>query len=219
MTSLLRSITVPATSTHTATVVILHGLGDTGRGWAPFCKELSLPHIKFICPHAPIAPVTLNGGFRMPSWYDLYDLEDHSREDEAGVIAASESVKRLIDAEIDAGIPANRIVLGGFSQGGALALYTGLTYQKRLAGIVAMSTYLPLRALVQKTIVQKDIPIFQAHGDCDTVLPISLGRMSHEILGDLGLPITFKEYDGMMHSACTQEVLDVRQFLQSHIPA
>nr|XP_051688493.1 acyl-protein thioesterase 1 isoform X4 [Oryctolagus cuniculus] len=137
---------VPAARKATAAVIFLHGLGDTGHGWAEAFAGIRSSHIKYICPHAPVMPVTLNMNMAMPSWFDIIGLSPDSQEDEPGIKQAAENVKALIDQEVKNGIPSNRIILGGFSQGGALSLYTALTTQQKLAGVTALSCWLPLRA-------------------------------------------------------------------------
>ncbi|XP_015754330.1 PREDICTED: acyl-protein thioesterase 1-like [Acropora digitifera] len=138
-------VTVEATSKHTASLIFLHGLGDTGHGWSEgFSSLKGLQHVKFICPNAPVSPVTLNGGFRMPSWFDILTLNMPGPEDEEGIKRAAGQIQSLIDEEIKSGIPSERIVLGGFSQGGALAVYTALTMEKTLGGILLLSSWLPI---------------------------------------------------------------------------
>ncbi|XP_078297698.1 acyl-protein thioesterase 1 isoform X6 [Panthera onca] len=137
---------VPAARKATAAVIFLHGLGDTGHGWAEAFAGIRSSHIKYICPHAPVMPVTLNMNMDMPSWFDITGLSLESQEDEPGIKQAAENVKALIEQEMKNGIPSNRIILGGFSQGGALSLYTALTTQQKLAGVTALSCWLPLRA-------------------------------------------------------------------------
>uniref|UniRef100_A0A8C7TSJ5 palmitoyl-protein hydrolase n=1 Tax=Oncorhynchus mykiss TaxID=8022 RepID=A0A8C7TSJ5_ONCMY len=141
---LAEAVTVSGTEKETAAVIFLHGLGDSGHGWADAMTAIRLPHVKYICPHAPRIPVTLNMKMTMPSWFDLMGLSPDSPEDEAGIKRAAENIKAIIDHEAKNGIPANRVLLGGFSQGGALSLYTALTCQQQLAGVVALSCWLPL---------------------------------------------------------------------------
>lgn len=217
---LAKAVVIPATSQHTGTVIFLHGLGDSGHGWAPVMKMIASPHIKYICPHAGTMPVTLNGGFPSPSWFDLLGLSKEAKEDEKGIVAAADLVKSLINAEIDAGIPSNRIILGGFSQGGALALYTGLTFNKPLGGILALSCYFPLRSKFPEALdsANANVPVFQAHGDCDTVLRYNYGVLSNEFLKSLNIPVEFKTYTGMPHSASDEEIEDVKKFIDQHIP-
>ncbi|KAK3889451.1 hypothetical protein Pcinc_006559 [Petrolisthes cinctipes] len=138
-------VVVNATAKHTATIIFLHGLGDTGHGWASAMAAIGSPHIKFICPTAQVMPVSLNAGFRMPSWFDLKSLDVDGPEDTDGIRKARDLIHRLIDDEVKNGITHDRILLGGFSQGGALALYSTFTHTHTLAGVIGMSCWLPLR--------------------------------------------------------------------------
>uniref|UniRef100_A0A8D2KQK4 Transcription elongation factor A protein 1 n=1 Tax=Varanus komodoensis TaxID=61221 RepID=A0A8D2KQK4_VARKO len=200
---------VPAARKATAAVIFLHGLGDTGHGWAEAFAGIRSPHIKYICPHAPVMPVSLNMNMTMPSWFDIIGLAPDSQEDETGIKQASETVKSLIEQEVRNGIPSNRIILGGFSQGGALSLYSALTTQQKLGGVVALSCWLPLRTSFPQgaiNCVNKDISILQCHGDCDPLVPLMFGSVTSETLKTMLNPgnITFKTYSGMMHSSCIE---------------
>ncbi|CAI5779536.1 acyl-protein thioesterase 1 isoform X2 [Podarcis muralis] len=214
---------VPAARKATAAVIFLHGLGDTGHGWAEAFAGIRSPHIKYICPHAPVMPVSLNMNMAMPSWFDIIGLAPDSQEDEAGIKQASENVKALIEQEVRNGIPSNRIILGGFSQGGALSLYTALTTNQKLGGIVALSCWLPLRTSFPQgpiNCVNRDIPIFQCHGDRDPLVPLMFGSVTSETLKTMLNPgnISFKTYSGMMHSSCIEEMMDVKQFIDKQLP-
>ncbi|XP_052572898.1 acyl-protein thioesterase 1 isoform X2 [Peromyscus californicus insignis] len=234
---------VPAARKATAAVIFLHGLGDTGliflsntsfltpplqepldrHGWAEAFAGIRSSHIKYICPHAPIMPVTLNMNMAMPSWFDIIGLSPDSQEDESGIKQAAENVKALIDQEVKNGIPSNRIILGGFSQGGALSLYTALTTQQKLAGVTALSCWLPLRASFPQGPINstnRDISVLQCHGDCDPLVPLMFGSLTVEKLKTLINPsnVTFKIYEGMMHSSCQQEMMDVKQFIDKLLP-
>ncbi|XP_024857481.1 acyl-protein thioesterase 1 isoform X1 [Bos indicus] len=233
---------VPAARKATAAVIFLHGLGDTGHGWAEAFAGIRSAHIKYICPHAPVMPVTLNMNMAMPSWFDIIGLSPDSLEDETGIKQAAENVKALIDQEVKNGIPSNRIILGGFSQGGALSLYTALTTQQKLAGVTALSCWLPLRASFPQTLsahytaftvdcrkwkkcgpiggVNRDISILQCHGDLDPLVPLMFGSLTAEKLKTLVNPanVTFRTYAGMMHSSCQQEMMDIKQFIDKLLP-
>lgn len=218
-----RSRHVIAAHKATAAVVFLHGLGDTGHGWAEAFAGIRSSHIKYICPHAPVMPVTFNMSMAMPSWFDVIGLSPDSREDEPGIKKAAENIKALIDQEMKSGIPSNRIILGGFSQGGALSLYIALTTQQKLAGVTALSCWLPLRASFPQGLisgVNRDIPILQCHGDCDLLVPLSYGSLTAEKLKTLVNPVnvTFKTYEGMIHSSCPQEMMDIKQFIDKLLP-
>ncbi|ETS84360.1 Acyl-protein thioesterase 1 [Pestalotiopsis fici W106-1] len=217
---------------HTATVIFFHGLGDTGYGWADavqnWRRRSKLDEVKFILPHAPQIPITCNGGMRMPGWYDIVALtgapDDLRRQqDEAGMLVSRAYISGLIQAEIDNGVPADRIVLGGFSQGGAMSLFAGLTTPRKIAGIVGMSSYLPLDAKLPEFLGEgnhnQDTPILMCHGTADNVVPASAGRSSAELLKKTGFDVTWKEYPGMAHSACLEELDDVEAFLASRLPA
>ncbi|XP_063524850.1 acyl-protein thioesterase 1 isoform X1 [Pongo pygmaeus] len=215
---------VPAARKATAAVIFLHGLGDTGFSSA-ICDSF------LICPQArmgrslcrPVRPVTLNMNMAMPSWFDIIGLSPDSQEDESGIKQAAENIKALIDQEVKNGIPSNRIILGGFSQGGALSLYTALTTQQKLAGVTALSCWLPLRASFPQGPIggaNRDISILQCHGDCDPLVPLMFGSLTVEKLKTLVNPanVTFKTYEGMMHSSCQQEMMDVKQFIDKLLP-
>ncbi|KAJ2896501.1 hypothetical protein GGI21_005041, partial [Coemansia aciculifera] len=212
-----------ARGTHTASVIFIHGLGDSGHGWAPVAQQLARtqPHVKFILPHAPEQPVTLNGGFRMPSWYDIKSLDRiASNEDEAGMNTSMMKINELIKAEIDAGIPANRIVLGGFSQGGAMTLYVGLQSEYRFAGLAVLSGYLPVRDRIMKraTDASKSVPVFEAHGTADEVVLYQYGEMTSNVLKESGYNVEFRSYERMGHSTCEDELLHLQMFLKKRIP-
>ncbi|XP_044522215.1 acyl-protein thioesterase 1 isoform X2 [Gracilinanus agilis] len=200
---------VPAARKATAAVIFLHGLGDTGHGWAEAFAGIRSSHVKYICPHAPVMPVTLNMKMAMPSWFDIIGLSPDSQEDEQGIKQAAENIKALIDQEVKNGIPSHRIILGGFSQGGALSLYTALTTQQKLAGVIALSCWLPLRS---------SFP--QCHGDSDPLVPHMFGSLTVEKLKLLVNPcnVSFSTYEGMMHGSCNQEMLDVKNFIDKVLP-
>lgn len=207
-------VIVSASAKHTASFIFLHGLGDTGHGWATSIAAIRPSHVKVICPSAGEMPVTLNSGFKSPSWFDLLTLDANGPEDEPGIKKAAEIVKGLIDDEIKSGIPAERIMIGGFSQGGALALYVALTCGKPLAGVTALSCWLPLhKQLASKPPV--DVACFQAHGDCDPVVPFRWGQMSASLLKQIMKNHTFKTYEAMMHCSCEKEMQDMKQFIAS----
>ncbi|KAJ1740383.1 hypothetical protein LPJ68_003825 [Coemansia sp. RSA 1086] len=217
----LNKLVVRATSAHTATVIFIHGLGDSGAGWQPVAQILSrtLPHVKFVLPHAPEQPVTLNGGFRMPSWYDIRSLDKiASNEDEDGMNVSMRKINELIREEIDSGIPANRIVLGGFSQGGAMTLFTGLQSEMRLAGLAVLSGYMPVRErlIARATDASKQVPIFHGHGTADEVVLYQYGEMTSNLLQQKGYNVDFHSYNHMGHATCNEELPSNRlQFLQA----
>ncbi|XP_071355453.1 acyl-protein thioesterase 2 [Trachinotus anak] len=218
---LAEAVTVSGKEKVTAVVIFLHGLGDTGHGWADTLTSIQLPHIKFICPNAPRIPVTLNMKMMMPAWFDLMGLTPDSQEDEYGIKKAAENIRAIIEHEAKNGIPPNRIILSGFSQGGALSLYTALTCQHELAGVVALSCWLPLhKSFPSTSSSNKNLPILQCHGEMDAMIPVKFGAMTAERLKSIVRPemITFKTFPGLMHSSSPQEMQVVKEFLEKHLP-
>lgn len=206
----------------TATVIWLHGLGDSGNGFSPIVPELKLPAsmaIRFVFPHAPFREVTINNNMQMRAWYDITSLDFSNRADSEGVYESADQVEQLIDAEIASGIPAERIVLAGFSQGGVIALHLGTRINKKLAGILALSTYMsePEKLSAQTTNANKDTPILIGHGQQDDVVPIYMGNAAHKILEENGFQVQFKDYL-MQHSVCNQELQDISAWLQKCLP-
>ncbi|MGQ0630283.1 MAG: alpha/beta hydrolase [Sporichthyaceae bacterium] len=192
------------------TVLLLHGLGDSGDGWAPVAPHLvqdGWPQVRFVFPHAPMAPVTINGGMRMRSWYDIVDLADFdSRADEAGLAQAAAAVEALIEREAERGVPASRLVLAGFSQGGAVTLTHGLRRATPLAGLVALSTYLPMAEHVLSEARRGEpLPVFMAHGVHDPMVPIRAGEKAAEHVRSLGHAVEWHTYP-MQHEACADEL-------------
>ena len=191
-------------------VILLHGLGDSGDGWAPVAPHIvqpGWPSVRFVFPHAPVQPVTINGGMKMRSWYDIVDLEDiESRADEAGLLESGRAVEALIEREAQRGIPAERLILAGFSQGGAVTLTHGLRRAEPVAGLVGMSTYLPMSARVLKEARQGDpLPVFMAHGLYDPMLPVQAGELAAEQVRGLGHDVEWHTYP-MQHEACAEEL-------------
>lgn len=207
---------------HTATVIFLHGLGDTGLGWSMGLEEIRRKDVEYLCPTAPVQAVSLNYGFQMPSWFDIHGLQEDSQIDMRGLESASNAVMGLIENEVSKGIDVNRIVLGGFSQGGALALFTYLTMgssMPALAGVVAFSTWLPKPKDDSLVVTAKSkTPIFQCHGSDDEIVPFARGKQTAELLKSFGQNVTFKEYRGMGHHSSLNEMEDLRTFLDSVIP-
>jgi len=199
-------------------VIWMHGLGADGHDFVPIVPELRLPAhlpVRFVFPHAPMQPVTINAGMVMRAWYDVFELEGRRGEDEAGLRASQGLVVGLIAREQARGIPAARIVLGGFSQGGAMALQTGLRHPERLAGIVALSCYLPLAGLLEAeaSLPGRDVPIFMGHGSYDDLIPVARARRSRDLLLELGLTVAWHEY-AMPHSVCAEEIRDLGRWLR-----
>ncbi|HSI42745.1 MAG TPA: alpha/beta fold hydrolase [Methylotenera sp.] len=208
-------ITHAESSKINASVIWLHGLGADGHDFEPVVEQLDLANTRFILPHAPIMPVTINNGYQMPAWYDLYGLTPGSQEDESGIIASHKYINSLIQMEIDKGIAASRIVLAGFSQGGAVALHTALRYPQPLAGVMALSTYLPLKSKLESEAhsANAHTPIFMAHGIYDEVISLETCNISLALLQNRQNPVTWHQYN-MAHSVCTDEINDIRSFLQ-----
>ncbi|KAJ7739925.1 Phospholipase/carboxylesterase/thioesterase [Mycena metata] len=229
----LKSIVVPALSKHTATVIFVHGLGDSGAGWKPVADmfKRELPHVKWVLPNAPSMSVTANGGMVMPSWFDIYSFDFDGKEDQAGMLKTSHALNQLITAEVDNGIPANRIVLGGFSQGAGMSLLTGLTAERKLAGLAILSGWLPLYKTFKSMASEHaaSIPIFWGHGSVDPLVLHKLGRSSADVLiKEIGTPavsgndvkgLSFNTYDGVGHSTNQKELDDLKSWLKKVLPA
>ncbi|MEY3182100.1 MAG: hypothetical protein RLZ35_85 [Pseudomonadota bacterium] len=211
----------PTEAIPTGVVIILHGLGADGNDFVPLVDHLGLlneHHIRFVFPHAPKRPVTVNQGMIMRAWYDIYGLGLADEEDETGIVAAQSMLNHLIEKEEAAGIPSHRIFLAGFSQGGAMALYTGLRYKRPLAGILGLSTYLPLaeQLSAERTVANQSTPIFQAHGLFDPVVSLHMGQMCRDRLTTLGYGVQWHTYS-MAHAVVPDEITDIKRFLQTQI--
>ncbi len=201
-----------------AAVILMHGLGADGNDFVPICNELDLTGVgpvRFVFPNAPVMPVTVNGGYAMPAWYDIFGPDLVQREDETGLRRSMASIDALIANEKRRGIPARRIVVAGFSQGCAMALLTGLRHAERLAGIAALSGYLPLAATTaaERSDANRDVPIFQAHGERDGVVPIARAVASRDALQALGYPVEWHAYP-MEHSVSIEEIADLGSWLR-----
>jgi phospholipase/carboxylesterase len=205
---LLDSVEIATGPAPELAVIWLHGLGADGHDFEPLVPELRLSFAaRFVFPHAPVRPVTINGGMAMRAWYDILGFDHRAREDEAGIRASAAAVTELIDREVDRGIPTQRIVLAGFSQGGAIALHTALREPRALGGLMALSTYLPLAATlaVERSAANARLPIFLAHGTSDNVLPHSLGETSRRTLEAQDYAVDWHSY-AMAHSVCVEEI-------------
>jgi phospholipase/carboxylesterase len=207
-----------------ATVIVLHGLGADGNDFVPVAHELDLDAVgpvRFVFPHAPTRPVTINGGYVMRAWYDILGLDSpQQREDEAGLRQSQALVEALIAREKTRGIPARRIVLAGFSQGCAMTLMTGLRHDERLAGLVGLSGYLPLaaKAEAERHAANRETPVFLAHGTADPMIPIARARQSRDALIALGHPVEWHEY-AMPHSVSPAEIADLNRWLLGALSA
>ena len=217
MTTLLPRVELESAPNPTSAVIWLHGLGADGHDFAGLVPELDLsncPPIRFVLPHAPSMPVTVNGGYVMPAWYDILGPNLVSQQDAAGIQASEQAIVALIAHEVARGIPAERIVLAGFSQGCAMALHTGLRLPQRLAGIMALSGYLPLanRLAAERHAANVLTPVFMAHGTQDPVVVLARGEASRDALATLGQPVQWHSYP-MPHSLHPREIADISAFL------
>lgn len=207
----------------TASLIFLHGLGDTGEHWAEaFSDTLTKsPHVKLVCPTAHTIPVTISNGTKMPAWFDIKGLSNVTLEDIHGIKNATNLVHDLVVREINGGISSNRIVLAGFSQGGALALHSALTYPKKLAGVIAMSCWLPLSTVFSPTQVKinRNIPLLLCHGDRDTIVPYAVGQLTSFLLRTATRNLEFKTYPGLAHTVSSDELNDIRDFVATYLPA
>ncbi len=206
---LLRCVDVEPARPAEATVIWLHGLGADGYDFEPIVAQLGLPRdhaVRFVFPHAPRIPVTINAGLIMPAWSDITSFDERG-QDERGIRRSDREVQALLAREVGRGVPPARIVLAGFSQGGAIALFTALRHPERLAGVLALSTYLPLQDQVtaEAAPANADLPVFQAHGLYDPVVPFELGGATRDWLVERGLPVEWHEYP-MEHQVCLEEI-------------
>lgn len=219
MTTLLPAIELATGHNPVGAVIWLHGLGADGNDFVPVVKQLGLPEnlpLRFIFPHAPMRPVTINAGYVMRAWYDIMEISSNEgKVDAAGIRESQRAMEEFIEREISRDVQANRIVLAGFSQGGAIALQTGLRYKQRLAGILALSTYLPLASTLaaEASGANRSIPIFLAHGEQDTVIPITIAENSFKELSRHGYPVEWHEYP-MAHAVSMEEIEHIGGWLQ-----
>jgi phospholipase/carboxylesterase len=216
-TDLLETIEIETAPAPRASIIWLHGLGADGHDFEPIVPELGLPKtlaVRFVFPHAPMRAVTINGGAVMRAWYDVVAAGGDRREVEPGVRESARQIEALIERERSRGVAASGIVLAGFSQGGAMALHTGLRHGERLAGVMALSCFLPLADAVARegSAANRDVPIFMAHGTHDPLIPIDRGRQARDLLSGLGYRIAWHEYR-MPHSVCAEEVADIAAWL------
>jgi len=196
-------------------VIWLHGLGADGHDFEPIVPELPLSvAVRFVFPHAPVRSVTVNGGMQMRAWYDILGWGSKVPQDAVGIRASAAAVARLIDREVARGVPAERIVLAGFSQGGAIALHSALREPRRLAGVLALSTYLPLAETLaaEMSAASAGLPIFMAHGTDDPILPLAMAEVSRRVLGAAGYAVDWHVYP-MAHAVCAPEIAAIRAWL------
>lgn len=205
-------------------VIWMHGLGADGSDFVPVVPHLGLeaaPAVRFVFPNAPQIPVTCNGGWIMPAWYDIISLDPNTREvDAQGVVRSRAAIRRLIERENRRGVPCERIFVAGFSQGGAIAYATALTHGERLAGVIALSTYLPTPELVaaEATAANAGLPILAAHGAEDDVVGLALGTRARDLVQGRGHPVDWREYP-MPHSVCIEEIIDIGAWLRARMAA
>ena len=217
MADLLETVEIDSAPAPRASIVWMHGLGADGHDFAPIVPELALPGpVRFVFPHAPMRAVTINHGAVMRAWYDVRGVGGERREDGDGVRASQAQIEALIAREKARGIPAARIVLAGFSQGGAMALHTGLRHAERLAGVLALSCFLPLADALagEASAANRDVPVFMAHGAYDDLIPLARARRAHDILVGLGWRVEWREYP-MPHSVCPEEIADISAWLST----
>lgn len=219
--NILESVEINPKLPAKASVIWLHGLGADGHDFVDVIPELKLPEelaVRFIFPHAPIRPVTINQGYQMRAWFDIYALHINAPQDEIGIRETENAIGTLIENEIHRGVACDKIVLAGFSQGGAIALYCGLRYPKKLAGILGLSAFLPLHEKLaqEKSAVNLTTPIMLAHGTQDPIVPIQLGELCRDYLKNLGYQIDWHSYP-MQHQVCLQEIDDIARWLKKII--
>ena len=215
------AVTLEPAARADAAVVWLHGLGADGHDFVPIVEELGLPDglaVRFVFPHAPVRPVAINNGMRMRAWYDI--APDMRRQDESGIRESARTVEGFLSREIEGGVPAERIVLAGFSQGGAITLHTGVRYGQKLAGLLALSTYLPLPEAyaAERNRTRADTPILMCHGQHDPKLPLQLGAWSRDVLRQDGYAVDWREYP-MAHQVCAEQIADIGAWLRERLQA
>ena len=214
--SLLPALEKETRANPDSAVIWLHGLGADGHDFAPIVEQLRLPAqaaIRFIFPHAPSLPVTVNGGFIMPAWYDVYDMQIERRVDRQGILRSAEAVARFVEREREAGIEPQRIVIAGFSQGGAVAYQLALSHPSPLGGLLAMSTYLATADSLAYSQANASLPIAIQHGTHDPIVPVALGRQASETLRARGYEVEYTSYP-MEHAVCPQQIADIAQWLR-----
>ncbi len=215
------AVIIEPVSEHKASIIWLHGLGADGHDFEPIVPELRLAAdlgIRFIFPHAPVRPVTINAGIPMRAWYDVRNPDLRQFEDAVSIIESTTLINRYIERETESGIPAGKIIIAGFSQGGAITLHCGLRYSERLAGLLALSTYLPLpdRLSNEASNINRDIPIMMMHGEYDPLIPVTAGRQSCEFLKQAGYDVSWKTYP-MPHAVCAEEIGDISVWLNERL--
>ena len=217
----LKAVEINPAGTPRACIIWLHGLGADGHDFEPLIPQLGIVEtlgVRVVLPHAPHRPVTINGGMEMPAWYDIRATDFQQGQDSTGIRESEQQLCDLIQREVDGGIPAEHILLAGFSQGGAIVLHTGLRYPQPLAGILALSTYVPLAETLKTEAVaaNSQVPILMAHGMQDPVVPVKLALQSRDLLVALGYQVSWHSYP-MPHAVCPEEISDVRDWLSQRL--
>ena len=218
---MLPAVEIETAHPPTASIIWLHGLGADGHDFEPIVPDLGLPDqlaVRFVFPHAPGIPVSINGGYIMPAWYDIRHTDLGIEHDDQGIARSARRIRLLIEQEQMRGIAANRIILAGFSQGGAMALHVGLTHRERLAGIITLSAYLLQRDQLAATRSREsqDVPIFMAHGVNDPVVPFALGEQARHTLGEWGYDVAWHAYP-MAHHVCADEIQAVGRWITDRL--
>ena len=217
----LETVEVGGGETPDGSVIWLHGLGADGHDFEPIVPELNLDRhavIRFVFPHAPVRPVTINGGVPMRAWYDVMSLDRSGPQDEAGIRESAASLLQLIEREKERGVAANRIVLAGFSQGGAIAMHAAMRFPHELAGLMVLSAWMPLESTIDVEVVKspesqpRDLAVLMAHGSFDPILPIAAGQHARDIMQKAGFTVQWHEYP-MAHAVCAEEIADIRRWL------
>ncbi len=219
MSTLLPAVEIETNNNPTASVIWLHGLGADGHDFEPIVPELKLPTelgVRFIFPHAPKRAVTINGGMSMPAWYDILTIDIDRKVDVKQLVASANEIKKFVDREIERGIASERIVIAGFSQGGAVSYQLALSYPKPLGGLMALSTYFATKETIEFHSNNKNIPIFIGHGNYDSVVPEVLGQQANSLLQSQHYETYYKTYP-MDHSVSMEEITDISQWLQEHL--
>ncbi len=216
---MLETVEISSGENPVGSVIWLHGLGADGHDFEPVVPELRLPQdlpLRFVFPHAPVRPVTINAGMRMRAWYDIVAIDRSARQDEEGIRASAAATVELIERERQRGIVAERIVLAGFSQGGVIAIHAAMRYPERLAGLIALSTWMPLGETLaaEASAANRDLPVFMAHGRQDPMVPVGLGEQTREALSAAGYPVEWHTYE-MPHAVCPAEIADISAWLQA----
>lgn len=217
----LETVEIETAADPARTVIWLHGLGADAHDFEPIVPQLvdpAWPALRFVFPNAPVRAITVNGGMRMRAWYDITGMEIAQRQDEAGIRASIGLLDELIERENARGIPARNVLVAGFSQGGAIALAGALRHRARLAGVIALSTYMPLHLALaaERSDANTDLPVFMGHGSYDPVVPLALGSLSRDMLVALGQPVAWYTYP-MAHEVCPAEIADLRAWIGERI--